>query len=410
MQMRLFPYILLAVALLAACTPIEELPPTGDVIADEPVTEVPAEEAPMDETPITDTAENATQDVQEPKAPAEENIYFTVEGVEGDLIRLSPEAVDPDGDRVRYSFGEPFGEDGTWQTSIGDEGQYPVQVFATDGKDTTTETIMVVVRRANRPPVINCAPVTVREGETVDLHDACTVTDEDDAEIVVTYGGWMSSWRKTVGYDDAGRHTVTITASDKRKGEVLHTVTRNVTVTVENVNRAPIFSDSFPTTISATEGDVITLPRDLITDPDGDRVTITYSEPFRDGIWKTALGDAGTYPIDVVASDGTMTAKRTVTVKIALRNTAPTLKQIGNITVSEGETIRLPISATDREGDPLTTTITGFMSTPTYTTTYDDAGEYTVKVTVTDGVFTTSEIVHITVADRNRPPVFVSPA
>lgn len=402
--MRIIPYLALFIALLAvACAPVEQQV-TGEVIADIP------EEPQLPVEPVEPT-ENATEEPAEAAAPETEDIYFTVTAVEGDLVRLGPEAIDPDGDRVRYTFGEPFDDKGTWQTGIGDEGQYRVAVSATDGKDTTTETVLVVIQRANRPPVIDCQPVTVQEGEQVDLHDVCSITDTDDEEIVVTYGGWMGSWRYTTDYDDAGTHTVTITASDKRKGEILHTVTEDVRVTVQDVNRAPVFNDSFPTTISGTEGDVITLPRDLLTDPDGDRVTVTYSEPFDDkGIWKTRLGDAGEYSIDVVASDGKLTEKRTVTVRISLRNTAPTLKTIGDITVSEGETIRLPISATDREGDPLTTTVTGFMTGPTYTTTYDDAGEYTVKVIVTDGVFTTSEIVHITVLDRNRPPVFVTPA
>lgn len=50
------------------------------------------------------------------------------------------------------------------------------------------------------------------------------------------------------------------------------------------------------------------------------------------------------------------------------------------------------------------------MTGETYKTTYDDAGEYTVKVTVTDGEFETSQIVPVTVRDVNRPPVFVTPA
>ena len=91
-------------------------------------------------------------------------------------------------------------------------------------------------------------------------------------------------------------------------------------------------------------------------------------------------------------------------------NTVPVLKTIPDITVKEGETVKLQISATDREGDKLTTTISGWMTGDTYKTTYDDAGSYTVKITVTDGQFTATQTVHVTVEDVNRPPVFVSPA
>jgi hypothetical protein len=86
------------------------------------------------------------------------------------------------------------------------------------------------------------------------------------------------------------------------------------------------------------------------------------------------------------------------------------LREIRPITVDEGEKIVLPISATDREGDTLTTDITGWMTADTYQTTYSDAGEYTVTISVTDGEYTATQKVDITVRDVNRPPVFVTPA
>jgi hypothetical protein len=184
-----------------------------------------------------------------------------------------------------------------------------------------------------------------------------------------------------------------------------------VTITVQNTTRPPVFDAAFPSVITATENDIVTIPTISITDPDRDKVTITYSPPFdANGVWKTKIGDAGSYDIDVVASDGETTVKKTVTVRIGLLNTAPTLRTIPDVTVEEGETVKLQVSATDREGDPLTTTITGWMTSDTYRTTYDDAGNYTAKVIVTDGTFTTEQIVRITVIDVNRPPVFVTPA
>jgi hypothetical protein len=348
------------------------------------------------------------------------SVYYTVEGTEGDLIRLRPEAIDPDGDKVTFSFTAPFDVNGNWQTQIGDEGTHYVAVGASDGKSNTVETVEVIVLRANRAPVIDCSEVVVNEGELVDLHQNCKVTDEDDEKVIVTYGGWMDSWRYETTYEDAGTHYVTITASDRRvtqtkdggmEEKTLHTVVQNVTVTVKNVNRPPVFVANFPDSVSGVENDILIIPRELITDPDHDPVTVTYSAPFGpDGTWKTKLGDAGSYDIDVVASDGENTIKKTVHVTVGLLNTQPVLKTIPDITVKEGETIVLPISATDREGDPLTTTISGWMTSATYKTTYDDAGEYSVKVIVSDGVYTATQVVHITVVDVNRPPVFVTPA
>ena len=50
------------------------------------------------------------------------------------------------------------------------------------------------------------------------------------------------------------------------------------------------------------------------------------------------------------------------------------------------------------------------MNSPTYTTTYDDAGVYSVTVVVSDGQYTTDQTFKVTVLDVNRPPVFRIPA
>jgi len=46
------------------------------------------------------------------------------------------------------------------------------------------------------------------------------------------------------------------------------------------------------------------------------------------------------------------------------------------------------------------------MAEASYQTTYDDAGEYVVTVTVSDGFYDISQEVTVTVNDVNRPPVF----
>ena len=46
------------------------------------------------------------------------------------------------------------------------------------------------------------------------------------------------------------------------------------------------------------------------------------------------------------------------------------------------------------------------MNSPTYTTTYDDAGVYSVTVVVSDGQYTTDQTFKVTVLDVNMPPVF----
>lgn len=146
---------------------------------------------------------------------------------------------------------------------------------------------------------------------------------------------------------------------------------------------------------------------------------VTYSEPFsKEGVWKTRVGDVGTYPISVVASDGTLSTKETFTLTVKFLNTAPVMKSIPNITVDEGDMVKLMPEVKDREDDPITITYSGWMNTSSRQTTFDDAypqqcqtrgctATYKVLVTISDGTFTVTQDVYVNIKDKNRPPVFV---
>ncbi|MDD9953709.1 MAG: hypothetical protein OXR66_05220 [Candidatus Woesearchaeota archaeon] len=344
--------------------------------------------------------------------PLDEEARFTVEGTEGDLIVLYPQAEDPDDDDVTYTFATPFDDKGQWQTQLGDEGTYYTTVTADDSRGGfATETVEVLVHHKNRKPVIDCQQhIVITEGERVDLYDYCTITDEDTADLRVAFTGWMNSHARQTGYDDEGAHEVTIHASDFADDEPLTTEKDIITIVVQNANRPPEFNN-FPELVAATENDVVTLPLGEITDPDGDKVRVTFSDPFgKNGVWKTEVGDAGVYDVDVVASDGTDSVKKTVRVNLGFLNTKPTVKPIADIVVSEGELVEIPVEAFDRESEDLYVQISGWMDTVSYQTTYDDAGEYTVKVTVSDGSLEESQVVNVIVEDRNRPPYFTVPA
>lgn len=346
---------------------------------------------------------NTSVQPERPLAPGR----FAVTKTEGDLVILAPEAIDPDGDRVSYTFSAPFDEQGKWQTSYGDAGNYFVTVTAEDSKGaSTTEVVNVTILHADRAPSLKCpGKIVAKEGETISLD--CQANDEEGTDVTLTYFGWMTAATYTTTFEDAGKHEVRVKATDGAGQSVEQTVQ----VTVLDSNRGPIFPLDFSNRIEATEGDVITIPVDGIYDPDGDKVSFTFSEPFDEkGTWVTKIGDAGTYPVDVVASDGTTSVKEHLTVEVGMVNTAPVLKRIPDIRVYEGETIEIPLDATDREGDALDYEITGWLDKQRYTTTYQDAGTYTTKVTVSDGQFSDSQVIHITVIDRNRPPAFVVPA
>ncbi|MBR9692495.1 hypothetical protein GOV07_01040 [Candidatus Woesearchaeota archaeon] len=396
MNMKLLAFLTLTLLALAACEQgligLTDKNETGDI------SEL------FDDVDIDETVDSG-DDTSDLEPAIEESSRFIVTKTEGDLVILAPEAVDPDGDVVTYSFTTPFDSKGKWQTELGDAGEYTVTVTATDTKGASaTENVYVVIEHANRAPYLKCPEkVVVKEGEIVFIN--CEANDLENG-VTLSFFGWMTSDGYETGYADSGEHEVLVQATDN----VGLSVEQTVKVIVQNVNRPPVFPIDFPSIIAAQEGDIIPIDTSEIYDPDGDTVTVTFSTPFgQDGLWRTDIGDGGEYSVDVVASDGKSTTKETVLVKIGLLNTAPVLSRIPDITVFEGETIYIRPEATDREGNALSYAYSGWMTSSAYETTYEDAGVYSTKVTASDGQHSDSQVIHITVIDRNRPPAFIVP-
>lgn len=369
---------------------------TGDADEDEPQTN---ESTTPEEG--TDSSTDGEDLQQAPEDLNEEDVAYIVEVTEGELVNLDLKAVDPDGDELTYSYDEPLNAQGRWQTRIGDEGRYLATVTVSDGRLSTSEDVLLIINRANRPPVIEC-PDTFNIKETETLNIDCNVYDEEGDDVLISYEGWARSSTKETTYDDAGEYTVLIRASDGDKVS-----TKTVNVIVENVNRAPSIEPIDDITLMETNTARI---EPTVADPDGDDITVSFSNPLNDeGIWRTVDGDAGTYEITVTASDGRATTTETFSITVTQINTAPVLRPIADITVNEGETITLPVNAYDPEGDDLIISYSGFMDSETYTTDFDDAGEYEQTVTVSDGVLSTSQTFTVTVEDTNRNPVFIFP-
>lgn len=332
------------------------------------------------------------EEVKEVESP------LTKKFTEGDLVKLGLSATDPDGDPLTYTFTQPLDTKGEWQTKSGDAGEYPVTVTVSDGKSKVSQNILIIVEAANKAPVISLADVKAKEGEIATLMP--TVTDPDGDEVTVSYSGWMTSNKYKTTYDDAGTHEVTVTASDGTK-----TTTKKINVVVENVDRAPILK-SFDD-VAVVEGGLVSLAPSY-ADPDGDDITVSYSEKVdAKGEWQTKAGDAGEYTVTVTVSDGKLSDSEKVRIIVQSLNKPPVLTHIADITVNEGEKVSFKPVASDPEGDEVTITYSGWMTSSSYTTTYKDAGTYTVTIKASDGKAETSQDVKVTVIDFNRPPVLV---
>ncbi len=351
------------------------------------------------------TSEETSNDEKQAKLEegtdiSEKDVAYTIRVTEGDLVNLAVKAVDPDGDEIEYTYTPPLNAQGRWQTRIGDEGKYLVTVTASDGKLSTSEDVLIIVERANRPPVIECPEtITVKEGQELDIN--CNIYDEEGDDYKVEYEGFSEEKTKQTTYDDAGEYTELVRATDSNGGVSV----KKIKIIIDNVNRAPIIEPIDDIKVMETNT-VIVKPK--VTDPDGDNVTISFSKPLdENGIWKTVDGDAGTYNVIVTATDGQATTTEAFKITVTNVNTPPVLKPIGDLVYEEGDKIILPVEAYDPEGDEITIKYEGFMDSQVYQTTYDDAGVYEETVTVSDGVLSTSETFKITIKNKNRPPVFV---
>ncbi len=394
MRRALTTLLVLAVLLLAACNPVmqdgKNETPTGKVVDDSTAKkETKAVEKPNEEPKKETTTPEPDEDLP------------TKTVTEGELVSFpNLKATDPDGDPITYVFASPLDESGEWQTAAGDAGRYIVTITASDGKNQVSQDVLIIVTALNSAPVLELADsIKVKEGQTVDLE--VTTSDADGDDVTVTFSGWMTGPSKTTTFADAGDHEVTVTATDGKE-----TVSKKVTVMVENVNRAPKLNPIKDVTVK--EGDKITLSP-IAEDADNDALTFTYSKPIGpEGVWKTKDGDVGKYRINVTVSDSEATDSVSFFLIVESLNKAPTIDVAEAISVNEGSTVSLDAKISDPENDELTISYSGWMSSSSYQTDYDDAGEHKVTITVSDGINEVEKTVTVTVHEVNRPPTFDS--
>ena len=397
-NITLFALIVIAALLLSACSltyvpdesnALETLSDRSEIMFDEPSTESTVDKD-------RGLIKYADEDVDE------SDVSLTLNVVEGELVDLQPKAIDPDDDLIKYGFTGPFNEVGLWQTQDGDAGKYLITITATDGDLIIKEYILINVHERNKGPVVECPEIiTVMETETINLN--CNVYDVEGDVFALSYSGFMTTEIYQTAYGDAGEYTVLVTAEDNES----NTAYKEVKIIIKDKNRLPIIDDVED--INAVEYDII-LVEPTVSDDDGDELTITFAPPFdEDGVWVTEDGDAGSYSSYVKVSDGVDTVTEKFNIYIEHINTRPYLAPIPEFVVDETDLIIIDVNATDAEEDALTITFTGWMTSDTYQTTYDDAGVHYTKVTVSDGRLETSQNVKIIVNNVNRPPVIVVP-
>ncbi len=381
---------------------------------------------------------------------------------EGLPLQFTITATDPDGDALSFAAANlPTGasvtdnHNGTatfsWTPAAGQTGNYPnVTVTATDNgspAQSASQSFTITVGNVNRPPVLAAiGNQTVNEGQLLSF--TASASDPDGNAISFTAGNLPAGATLTDNHDgtaafdwtpsfsQAGSYTnVTITATDN--GSPAQSASRSFTITVGNVNRPPVLGAIGNQT--ASEAQLLSIPVSA-SDPDGDALVFTGSglpagatlTDNHNGTatfnWTPSFSQAGNYSnVTVTVTDkGTpaQSASQSFAITVGNVNRPPVLGVIGNKTVSEGQLLSIPVSASDPDGDALAFTAANLPSGGTFTDNHDgtatyswtpatgQAGSYTnVTVTVTDSgvpALSDAEVFTITVQGPVPPPPSVS--
>jgi hypothetical protein len=323
----------------------------------------------------------------------------------------------------------------TWTPSEAQgPGVYGFTVRVTDGVTYAEQTVSVTVNEVNAAPVLNGVPAAITADELTLVTFDADASDSDLPAQTLTFslvGGpagaainattGIFSWTPTEA-QGPGSYPFTVRVSDG-----LTNSDQGVTITVNEVNSAPVASD-IPS--SATIDELVPWSFDAnASDADLPAQTLTFSllsAPSGAAIhpstglftWTpTEAQGPGVHPFTVRVSDGIDHTDTPITVTVREVNAPPVLTPIGAKTVTWGSELSFTANATDTDlpANTLTYSLSGAAAGMsihattglfTWTPASSQIGSTTVTVNVSDGSATASTSVSITVTRRATALVY----
>ncbi|MEK6899816.1 MAG: hypothetical protein AABX05_01705, partial [Nanoarchaeota archaeon] len=327
---------------------------------------------------------------------------FTVQ--ETDLVTISPEAMDPDDDSITYTYSLPLNQKGQWQTGYDDAGEYLLKITASDGINQSIRQVLLIVENKNQAPYLLENKVAASELETIDLKKL--VADPDNDALQYSFDEPFDKnglW--TPGENDQGNFVTNFKVSDAETA-----ISARVEVEVSNTDQPPVIKSSFSEgkIISAEEDEEFSFHVDA-EDVDDDKITYSWkldgsvvSEENK-GDYQFGYDGEGKHNLRLRVSDNKHEVIKEWVVDVKNVNRKPELALLP-IIVKEGETVTLPLPAKDADGDVLSYSFDKKFINGSWNTSFDDAGEYSIPVYVSDGKEKVTEKVKITVLNVDRSP------
>ncbi|MBI4152380.1 hypothetical protein HY495_01605 [Candidatus Woesearchaeota archaeon] len=329
---------------------------------------------------------------------------------ETDLVRLQIEGHDADDDQLTYTYSPPLNQQGEWQTTYGDAGEYNLRIAASDGKVETTEFVKLIVDQKNRPPRLRQEKITVSEGEMISLKNNVEDLEGDALTFIFSPpfnrdGEWLTDGR------DQGTYRVEIQADDGQEKILLR-----LEVEVRDVNLPPRVMKTFSDekTVISEEDQTIDFYVDA-RDDDGDLLqyqwqlaneTLGAEQNFSHYF---GYGTAGEYVLQASISDGVLNTTEEWRIIVKKKNRKPEFEHIP-IVVNEGETVRLDLPSKDIDGDEVIYSFEAPLNAEgEWRTGFNDSGHYRLRIEASDGMLNTSGFVEITIKDVDQKPIIILP-
>lgn len=322
------------------------------------------------------------------------------------------------------------------QATFTTAGAYALQLSATDGTNTTNATTQVTVNASPTPKVNQPPVVSAGAGQTIQLPtNSVTLNGTATDDGLPTGSTLTTNWNQITGpaavvfsaptqavtqvaFSAAGTYVLRLTASDSQlfSSSDVHVI----------VKAAPQ-----PLTVSAGANQTITLPVNKVTmngSASGGNgaltltwstlsgpASVTFSNPSS-AVTQATFSVAGTYVLQLSATDGTTTVTSTATVVVNPGPPPPL-----TVSAGAGQTITLPTNTVTLNGSAsggkgaltLTWTKVSGPGTVTFSSpssaatqaTFSTFGTYVLQLTATDGVTTVSATTTVIV---NPVPIVVS--
>src|SRR3989338_7405661 len=344
---------------------------------------------------------------------------------EGKEIKFSAEASDLNKDELIYTWiinsNIVSNEKGiTFETGYKDEGQYIVEIIASDGMFNASREWSVNVNDVSLNEILGgINDVTITETETASLNLPDFRKYGLDYEISEPLGK-KNRWQ--TGYDDSGTYDVKISV----KGNDFEDE-KNVRITVQNNDRPPKLVGLRDVSVKENENLVLEFSAD---DPDNDKVAFSIEnipeeatlegnafkwQPDFNFVEKENAFDyvldgfrllSKTVEVTFIAQSNSLKDEKTVRIMVKDSNRPFVLEDISDIEADEGEEIIIEPKYNDPDKDKVSFSYSGFMNKNKKKAGFDDAGSYVVKIVASDGYHTETKFVNVKVNDVNRKPEF----